>query len=238
MLLTLAGSASAQMAVHGRVISAAGGPVDHAQVSLLTDSTQHAEVLSKAISDDTGTFVIIAPSAGRFLLLVRRIGFVPARRLVEVSSGSADSVLIRLGDYWALRQVTDSIARVRHWERVAAARSRPRRWACGDSRRATREAADSAYVRFVLPATAGFRHMLAEYAMPEDRGSFVREFTRPLSRQECATFAEGLDNNYGLEIDSIRVFRFGKALFLPDWGDGGAFADWTGKLLAVFVIPS
>jgi hypothetical protein len=80
--------------------------------------------------------------------------------------------------------------------------------------------------------------MLAEYAMPYSRDAFLREFTRPLSSQECATFAEGLDTRYGLESDRVRVYRFGKALFLPDWGDLGAFADWKGKLLAVFIVPS
>lgn len=75
-------------------------------------------------------------------------------------------------------------------------------------------------------------------ASPADRGAFLREFTRPLSAQECATFAEGLDSRDGLESDTVRVFRFGKVLFLPDWADGGAFADRKGRVLTVFVVPS
>lgn len=238
LLLTIAGSAPAQMPVRGRVLAPTGSPLNHAQVNLLADSTQNAVVLSKTTTDETGAFVVVAPSAGRFWLLVRRIGYVPARRDLDPSSGSTDSVLIRLGDYWALRQIADSIARVRHWEHVAEARARPRHWACGDSRQAALPAAETAYTRFALPAYAGLRHLLAEYAMPEDRDGFLREFTRPLSLQECATLAADLDRNYGLESDTIRVFRFGSALFLPDWGEGGAFADWSGKLLTVFVVPS
>ena len=73
--------------------------------------------------------------------------------------------------------------------------------------------------------------------MPHSRDAFFEEFTRALSAQECAVFAEGLDKSEGLETDTIRVFRFGKALYLPHWGLGG-FADWNGKVLAVFVQPS
>jgi hypothetical protein len=47
-----------------------------------------------------------------------------------------------------------------------------------------------------------------------------------------------MDRRYGSETDTVRVFRFGKALYLPDEGEGGAFADWTGKVLTVFVVPS
>ena len=238
LLLTIAGSASAQTAVHGRVVGPTGSPLDHAQVSLLADSTQNAVVLSKTTTDEAGAFVVITPSAGRFWLLVRRIGYAPARRDLDLPSGSTDSVLIRLGDYWALRQIADSIARVRHWEHVAEARARPRHWVCGESRQATLQAAETAYSRFAPQAYAGLRQLLAKYAMPEDRDGFLREFTRPLSLQECATFAAGLDGHYGLESDTIRVFRFGSALFLPDWGEGGAFADWSGKLLTIFVVPS
>lgn len=238
LLLTVADGALAQIPVHGRVVSAGGSPVDHAQVSLLADSTPHAFVLSKTTTDETGAFIVVAPSAGQFALLVRRIGYVPARRVLDLSTGSTGSVSIQLGDYWAWRRAVDSIAGVKHWERVAVARARARRWVCGDSRQATREAAETAYGRFAVSAYGGLRDILAEYAMPDDRDAFLREFTRPLSVHECATFAEGMDRRYGSETDTVRVFRFGKALYLPDEGEGGAFADWTGKVLTVFVVPS
>ena len=239
LLLALGARAWAQIPVQGRVVDPYGHPIEHAEVNLLADSAQRATVLSKAVSNTTGAFAIVAPSAGRFFLLVRRIGYVPARRVLDVSAAGSDSVLIHLGDYWTFRQVADSMARVQHWERVAVARRRPRRWVCGDSRQATREAANAAYARFAISAYSGLRQMLAEYAMPHRRDAFLREFTRELSPEECAAFAEGLDKRYGLEADTVRVFRFGKALFLPDWGDaGGAFADWRGELLTVFVVPS
>ena len=236
LVLAVAEPARAQIPIHGRVVSATGNPIDHADVTLLADSTLDAVVLSKVNTDASGAFTVIAPSAGRFSLLARRTGYAVARRTLDVPTSSKDSLLIRLGGYWSFRQGVDSLARLQHWKRAAAARERTRHWVCGDSREATRAAAETAYTRFAMES--GMRHFLADYAMPDDRGAFRHEFTRPLSNEECATFAEGLDRSDGLESDYVRVFRFGNALILPDWGDGGAFADWKGRVLAIFIVPS
>ncbi len=218
-----------------------GKPIASAMVWLLGDSaaTATAPGLLTRATDDSGAVVFDqVPTAAR-RVRVARFGYGPV--ILPLGEPGrfpdhVDIVLRRMGEAHAHE---DSIAAAQHRARVAIARARERRWRCTLGRKIAHSRANAAFGMFVSTVEKGMRRFPEEYGMPTDSLAFVRAFTTPLIAVACRRFAEGMDQRGGgLETDTIEVYRFGKAFYLPWYGDaGGGFADAHGRVLTVFIVP-
>lgn len=223
------------------VRNAAGKPIAFAAVELLHDTTPAARSspLAGQTTNDRGqvNFDGIPPES--HYLRVRRVAYAPVIVTLgarEVEAGELDVVIEEMS---TVRARQDSIAGVRHRARVAIARSRPRHWVCALGDSVAHARARSAYQLFAGGDGQGMHKVASEYGMPNDETAFTRIFVDPLTPAECVRFAEGLDRRTdGLETDTVEVYRFGKAFYLPWYGGyEGGFADADGKVLGVFIVP-
>ena len=219
----------------------AGKRIPAALVRLIGDSVSGTKgaSLASASTDRNGEVVFANVPSGARRLQVMRVGHGPVWLPLGRLRSLPDSVVVVLEAAATVRARQAAIEAERHRTRVALARSRPRDWVCtlGDSIAHSR--ARAAYSAFAGGAGEGMQKVSSEYGMPDDVVAFTRIFVTPLSTAECARFAAGLDRmTNGLETDTVEVYRFGKAFYLPWFGgyDGG-FANADGKVLTVFIVP-
>jgi len=225
--------------LRGTVVDTAGRPVRYATIRLLGDTLFTTPALAQASTDSLGHFEFrVVPPGTHY---VGAFSFSYARTIRELPAGgmNRDTLRIVTGEFERATARRDSINRVRHRERVALARSRPRRWQCTSGAKTAEARATAAYEAFGAGAPHGMQRVTSEYGMPSEASEFRRWFLEPLTDAECARFARGFDKQWsGLETDTIEVYRFGRARFLP-WLGGyeGGFADADGKILAIFIVP-
>src|SRR6185436_2033586 len=75
--------------LRGRVTDSTGTPLSDAQVTLV-------ELARVASTDSNGTFVLVNVPAGRYTIVARRIGYVPASRTIVLGTGDRAVVDLRL----------------------------------------------------------------------------------------------------------------------------------------------
>ena len=239
LVVALAPQLAGAQSLRGAVVDTAGRPVRFATVRLLSDTTFTTAALAQASTDTSGRFGFETVPPGARYLRTFRLGFLPTLMALGELRGPADTVLVTMGKRERERARQDSLRAIRHRERVALAHARPRRWRCtlGDS--IARVRATAAYRSFVATPYEGMRRVTVDRGMASDSAGFMRRFLQPLSRDECARFASGLDaSSSGLESDTVEVYHFGRAFYLP-WMGGyeGGFADADGKIVLVFIVP-
>lgn len=223
--------------LRGRVTDTNGRPVHGASVWLLPDSLRPSPRLGGSESDDLGRFDFGTLPPTAHFAWIGRIGYDPV--IVRLPATPGDSIVVALEDARVARARRDSLAYARHLAKVALARSRPRHWRCTLGDEVARKRAVAAYLGFVAADPQTMGRTGVEYGVPRDSAAFVRMFARPLSDKECRRFIEGFErHSSGFETDTIEVYRFGRALYLP-WLGGyeGGFADLNGKILKVFIVP-
>ena len=223
--------------VRGRVTNTDGSPLPFARVGLLADSLRSAPRLAQADADANGRFAFMTVPDGARFMWIGRIGYAPV--IVRLPGSPGDSIVVALEEWRVGQHRRDSVERVRHLARVAIARSRPRHWVCTLGDAVARKRAAAAYLEFVAAEPAMMGKTGIEYDVPKDSAAFVRMFVRPLSGDECRRFVEGYErHSSGFETDTVEVYPFGRALYLPWLGDaGGGFADADGKVLTIFIVP-
>ena len=227
-------------ALRGKVFALDGKPFSAVSVAVFGDTTARGFLASRRMTDGRFSFDTV-PAGARYLKFYFSRAFLPYP-LISIPQGAigGDTIVLRLEDPATAKFRADSIRREEHLARVAIARARPREWVCTLGTAKAHERAHDAYEMFVATEYEGMRRFGNEYGIPRDQGSFERMFVRPLSAKECQRFAEGYDRrNGGLETDTIEVYRFGTARWLP-WLGGyseGGFADADGKVTVIFVVP-
>jgi len=75
--------------LRGRVTDSTGTPLSDAQVTLV-------ELARVAATDSNGVFVLVNVPAGRYTIVARRIGYVPASRTIVLGTGDRAVVDLRL----------------------------------------------------------------------------------------------------------------------------------------------
>ena len=221
----------------GIVVDTAGKPVRNATVRLLGDTLFATPALGQASTDTLGHFAFAVVPTGTHYVVAYRIGYARTFRELRAGGANGDTLRIVMGEFEREKARREAINHARHLERVALARSRPRHWRCTLGRETALARATEAYEAFGPTAPGGIRRATSEYGMPMEAAEFRRRFLEPLSDAECARFASGFDKQLnGLETDTVEVYRFGRARFLPWLGQGG-FADADGKILAIFIVP-
>jgi hypothetical protein len=225
--------------LRGTVVDTSGRPVRYATIRLFGDTVFSAPPLAQASTDSLGHFEFKAIPAGTHYVGTFRVGYVRTIRVLPAGAVNGDTLRIVMGEFERAKARRDSVNRVRHLERVALARSRPRHWRCTSGTKTAQARAAAAYQSFGPAAPAGMQRVTSEYGMPSEAAEFRRWFLEPLTDAECARFARGFDKQLsGLETDTVEVYRFGRVRFLP-WLGGyeGGFADADGKILAIFIVP-
>lgn len=229
VLLVCAGQAIAQDAgshVLARVVGLVnagmdftGPPLDGALVDLIGAD----RIVGSTRTGTDGSFSLTEIRAGDYILRIRHIGYVIHRQSIAVR----DSV-VRLRVLMPSADVArDSLMRMEFRRKLALARGRPRHWNCRVDSAEFRMARAEALQRF-------FGDGAQPDGTPRRRDEFVRGF-RQVTQAECDRLAVALDREHGLIEDSIVVYRVGDRLWLPAFGENGAIADLSGKILAFFV---
>lgn len=219
--------------LHGIVVEESGNPVGDARVELSRDSS----VIRRATTNLDGLFSFDSLAIGAYRLRVLRVGYVIADSQLALL-GPIDSVRVQLQDPRRIQAAKDSLNRIAWAKRLAAARARARHWDCTTSAADLRSIALEAFSRFPGDPTQGMHDAAREYGMPMDSATFLRDFRPVASRAECRRLAESIDRQWGLVDDHLKIFRIGKVYYLPDFGDGGTIVALSGKIIAVYIVPS
>ncbi len=84
-------------ALRGKVLVEGVGPVPNVEVRLISDSAGwHLGVKATSVTDAAGDFLLVAPTAGTYVLDVRRFGIKPARSTAfRLSKGDTAELLVR-----------------------------------------------------------------------------------------------------------------------------------------------
>jgi hemoglobin/transferrin/lactoferrin receptor protein len=120
-------SAQASTRITGTVRDASGGAIRHAEIALLTPALT---TVTSARTDEQGAFALEAPSAGKFLLLVRAPAFDEVRRSLSVTEGQPVppvAIVLEVGalvedvTVTASRETVDDLRRASHPVNVISA---------------------------------------------------------------------------------------------------------------------
>jgi hypothetical protein len=217
--------------------SATTAPIQAAEVRLLPDTTasRPGSGTHVALTDADGRFRLAGLSPGRYLLLVRRLGYAMRRGVVVVGAAPHARLDVRL----APRQEVLGV-----WAPDSATVERNRRrraeWRCAVPSTTDIESARSAWALKLYTGMGPETDSLqTAWRLPRDVDGLLRGQVLVTDRRTCQRAGAAYDDAVGAELPEFLVFEIGSILLVQEAGrlDASVLLDRRFRHLETFFVP-